>query len=162
MKISPTRELAQAITDISERMLQQFDSATPRLGLSLMKAEHIELIEDHAFRLADEWVVRQFASELSGRASRKTPTDQLALPGIGEIDRVITVSDGEGGFAYKRIEKATVADLLEDEDLMRRNSEAATKAYERARLRNSVLIPTMETHEFESVAEALAFLGEAA
>jgi len=157
MAVSPTRELSQAIADISERMLTQFDSANKHLGLSIVKAEHGDLIADLAPRLADEWVRQLFAKELAGRNTRGKAAQQ-ELPGIGPIDNSITISDGEGGVAYKLVGKATADELVWDEALMKQNAETAQAAYVRAQVRNSVLLPVMKTQGFEFAAQAIVWL----
>lgn len=147
--------IAKAISLTVERELDNNDSAHPRACVRRLRQDFPELVEAESERLLDKALHERFRNALNKTAGA---AGQMVLPGLGAIDRTITIPDGEGDFAFKRIEKATADDLIADASILRENANSATRAAARAEQRNEVLLPLMEKHGFETASEAIAFL----
>jgi hypothetical protein len=103
----------------------------------------------------DELVARWAKDIIKDR--RRNGNGQLSLP-FGDIDETVTTVDGEGGHVTKFARHATRKDLESDLDLHDENERQARRAHERAILRNTVLIPIMEEHGFDTAGEAMDWL----
>lgn len=104
----------------------------------------------------DELVARWAKDIIKDR--RRNGNAQLSLPGFGDIDETVTTLDGEGGHVTKFARHATRRDLESDLELHDENERQARRAHERAILRNTVLIPIMEEHGFNTAGEAMEWL----
>lgn len=148
-------EVNAAVREIAERMLTDYDSAHPLLGEKLFKESHADLLDALGEQLAEHRIRTMFRDELRLGTRQRGSGDQLSLPGVGDIDRTITIPDGEGGHRYKLTAKATADELEQDEELLVGNVQGAQASLQRAQLRNATLIPVMREHGYATAGEAI-------
>ena len=154
------KEILQAMTEIADFLSAEPTGVTWLEVRETYKATHAtdpdfselsaEIMDDYLKRCAQD-IVNRF----------RRGNGQMTLPGIGiDVDRTVTIQDGEGGFRVKQLAHATIADMETDVEVMAENAAQAMRAFDRARDRNDFLIPLMREHGFTTAGEAIAWLSE--
>jgi hypothetical protein len=147
------RDLALAAVDT--------DEGAHALGLvESFKAAHPDAVNDIGPELFDDWLRRRANDVLK---PFRSSTRQMKLPGLADltVPDTVTVSDGEGGYRVKNLDRATANDCAEDERIMAENRKAAVVAHNDAKRRNQLVLPIMAEHGFTTAGEAIRFLAKA-
>jgi hypothetical protein len=153
MSSTDTINPKQLIRELREEMLDTDDG----VSVHTLKLEFRRRYDHLKTDLADQWWDK-FISNLAAAEIKPARHQQQMLPGFGDVPHTVTTFDGEGGHVHKRLTRATRQDLLNDETIQQQNAEAAERAYRQARDRNAYLIAVMDEHDFNTAAEAIAYL----
>lgn len=153
------RDIQQILNGYVEEAIHT-DLGAHRYGLVDRLLHEHPGIADYGDRL-----LRNALLGMADKAMKPKRSETQQLPGMGDpVGTTVTVRDGEGSFAIKALDRATVEDLQVDLDIHRVNIDAAIRAHKLADRRNRRLIPIMEERGFGTAGEALRWLaqGEAA
>lgn len=147
------QEVRRMLADLRDEMIELDAGVSGTTLAARFQYEYPYVRAEMGDSLYESWLRKQ-ANEIA-----KPPrSQQLTLPGLGEFPNTVTTFDGEGGFVYKRLAKATEADLINDERILCDNATAAIASHMQSKQRNAAVIPVMQAHGFVTVAEAIAYL----
>jgi hypothetical protein len=155
MSTTDTINLSHLMRELRDEMLDT-DTGVSVRSLHAEFRGRYDYLKDEP---ADAWWDRHVRS-LAATVITPNRSQQLSLPGLGDIPNTITTFDGEGGHVHKRLTRATRQDLLNDQHIQQINAESAKKAYELALQRNDTLIAVMDEQGFATAGEAVDFLRE--
>ncbi len=150
-------EIKQQLRELADILMDDGGVSAMSLAQTFRSVTNPDELLDLGREALDELVMRWSKDIIKDR--RRSGNGQMTFEGIGEVDETVTTLDGEGGYVVKHLRHATLADLLADVQLHEENVETARKALERAKNRNRMLVPLMESEGFNTVAEALTHLG---
>lgn len=122
--MSPGSAMRAYLNTAIDDAIDTAEGAHPSIIARRIRDAYPEEFAESAFESAEKWLRDQAHALLSARAR----TRQEALPGF-ELPSVFTVSDGEGGYRYVGMRRATLRDFDEHVEIRRLNAEAATAEY---------------------------------
>lgn len=127
--MNPIKELKSAIREIHEAQASAGHDLHATETARIIEKQHPELVDEYATVLRARGLVRMCAEDLRNIQN----THQEEIPGLGiELPMVVTIHDGEGGYAHRPIHCATLADFDCDVAVKGENVKAAQHKYDAA------------------------------
>lgn len=151
------KDVTRQIAELRDEMIETDEGVSAFTLAQEFVVAHQDMREE---MVADLWW--EFVLGICKQVAKPPKSQQLTLPGMGDISNIVTTYNGEGEPTYKRLTKASKVDLLNDEEFQRVNAEAAAKSYAQAIQRNQVLVPLMDAHGFTNAGDAIQWMAQQA
>lgn len=148
-------DVKRMLSELRDVMIEEDTGVSPFTLAVRFDAEYPHVRHELAGTLYDEWLHLRAAER-----AKPPKAQQQTLPGIGDVPNVVTTFNGEGEYVYKRLHKASEIDLINNEEIQRRNAEAAVQAADEAARIRQALVPVMQAHNFATAGDAIAYLAQ--
>lgn len=153
--MNPTKELKTIIRQVHEDQAAAGNDLHATETARIVERQYPGLVDDYATGLKARGLVKMCADDIRSLQG----ITQETIEGLGlDLPMVVTVSDGEGGYAHRPIHRATLADFDNDVSIKGDNVKAAQVKYDAARRAARVLRSAPGANDSTLVMDAVRML----
>jgi hypothetical protein len=157
--MNPVKEIKAAIREVHEQQAAAGCDLHATQTARIIEQMHPQLVDEYAISLRSRGLVKMCADDIRSLQG----VTQETIEGLGlELPMVVTIHDGEGGYAHRPIHRATLSDFEVDVLIKGENVTAAQYKYDAARRAARILRSAPGASDSMMVTEAVRLLQEAA
>jgi hypothetical protein len=153
--MNPVKELKTLIREVHEQQAAAGCDLHAMETARIIEMAHPQLMDEYAQGLRSRGLVKMCADDIRSLQA----VTQETIDGLGlELPMVVTIHDGEGGFAHRPIHRATLSDFDADVTIKGENVAAAQAKYDAARRAARILRSAPGASDSMMVTEAVRLL----